>query len=374
MPGLTVIQTLPALEVGGVERGTLEVAAELVRRGHRSIVISAGGRLVSELTGAGSEHITLPIGKKSPLTLRYIRTLREILRATGADILHARSRLPAWISYLAWRGMPERERPRFITTVHGPNSVNRYSKVMTYGEQVIAVSRFMQRYILASYPDTDPGRITVIPRGVSPTAFPHGYRPDPDWLSRWQRDFPLLSDRFLLTLPGRISRRKGIEDFFALISACRDTIPEVHGLIVGGPPPGKRKYFRQLQKTAHAMGLDEHITFAGHRGDVREIFSISNIVFMLSVKPESFGRTALEALTLGTPVIAYDHGGISEVLQTILPEGLVGIGDLAGLTERVKEFHRSKPRVPAGHPYTLQRMLDDTLGLYQTAAQRQPTG
>src|SRR5690242_2595123 len=124
MPRLTVIQTLPALNTGGVERGTLEVAAELVKRGHRSIVVSAGGELLEELVHNGSEHIALSVGNKSLLTLRHIPLLRRILGESGATIVHARSRLPAWISYLAWKGMDPASRPRFVTSVHGPYSVN----------------------------------------------------------------------------------------------------------------------------------------------------------------------------------------------------------------------------------------------------------
>ena len=136
MAGLNVAQLLPALNGGGVERGAVEVAGELVRRGHRSLVISAGGRLVPELVGAGSEHLAWPLGVKSPLTLRWVQPLRRWLAAQRIDILHARSRLPAWIGWLAWRGMDPATRPRFVTTVHGLYSVSRYSAIMTWGERL----------------------------------------------------------------------------------------------------------------------------------------------------------------------------------------------------------------------------------------------
>ena len=139
MTGITVLQLIPALESGGVERGTLELGAGLVHAGHRSLVMSAGGQLVSRLTGQGSEHIQWPIGRKSIWTLRLVRRLRSLIRERQVDILHARSRLPAWIAWLAWRGLPEQQRPRFVTTVHGLYSVNRYSRIMTHAEAVIAV-------------------------------------------------------------------------------------------------------------------------------------------------------------------------------------------------------------------------------------------
>ena len=163
---LTVVQLLPALESGGVERGTLEVGKALVDSGHRSIVVSSGGRLVEQLVANGSVHVTMPLGKKSLFTLLQVGRLRRFLREEQVDILHARSRMPAWIGWLAWRGMPVAQRPHFVTTVHGLYSVNAYSRIMTRGERVIAVSDTARRYILDNYPDVDPRRVVTIHRGV----------------------------------------------------------------------------------------------------------------------------------------------------------------------------------------------------------------
>src|SRR5512139_2168841 len=158
---LTVLQLLPALESGGVERGTLEVAHALIQHGHRALVISAGGRQVAPLVASGAEHVAWPIGKKSLKTLLLVGRLRRFLLEQKVDILHARSRVPAWIAYLAWRGMDPATRPRFVTTVHGMYSVNRYSRIMTRGEVVIAVSETVRDYILHNYPDTQPARSRV---------------------------------------------------------------------------------------------------------------------------------------------------------------------------------------------------------------------
>ena len=138
---LTVLQVLPSLEGGGVERGTLEVAAELVRRGHRSLVISSGGRLVAALEQEGSRHFSWPLGRKSLITLGYILPLRRFMAEQRVDIVHVRSRMPAWVVWLAWRGMDPASRPRLVTTVHGLYSVSRYSAVMTWGERVIPMCR-----------------------------------------------------------------------------------------------------------------------------------------------------------------------------------------------------------------------------------------
>lgn len=363
--GLTVLQTLPALESGGVERGTVEVAKELVRRGHRSMVISAGGRLTAELTASGSEHIALPIGKKNPFTLRLIPRLRKLLQQNQVDILHSRSRLPAWISWSAWRGMPEQARPHFITSVHGPYTVNRYSRIMTRGEHVIAVSDFIKNYITGNYPDCDPQRIRVIPRGVSRKAFPYGYQPDTAWLEQWHNDLPVLRGKFVITLPARITRWKGQEDFINILSVLKQESLLFHALVVGGVEPRRRAFFEELKALTDERGLSRYVSFLGHRDDLKQIMAASQLVVSLAREPEAFGRTALEALSLGVPVVAYDHGGASEVLQSMFPQGLVPALDMTAAANKIKDFQASPPTVDKQNAFTLEAMLDSTLKLYE---------
>ena len=257
MVRLSVAQLLPAMHGGGVERGTLEVARELARRGHRSIVISAGGRLVPELLSAGGEHLTWPLGVKSPLTLRWVWPLRRWLAEQRIDILHVRSRFPAWIAWLAWRGMNPATRPRLVTTVHGLYSVSRYSAVMTYGERVIAVSETIRDYLHRHYPELPAERIQLIPRGVDPAEFPYGYQPSPAWLAEWHQQYPQLRDVPVLTLPGRLSRLKGHEDFIELMARLRAQGWPVYGLIVGGVEPRRQRYADQLRRQVQETGLSE---------------------------------------------------------------------------------------------------------------------
>lgn len=365
---LTVVQTLPALEVGGVERGTLEVAAELVRRGHRSIVISAGGRMADQLLDEGSEHIQWPIGKKSLLTVRYIKPLRQFLKNESVDILHSRSRLPAWISYLAWKGMDEKKRPKFVTTVHGPYTVNRYSRIMTKGEEIIAISKFIKDYVLLNYKNIDENNITIVHRGVRNDEFPFQYSPDDNWLNKWRSNWPNLDDKFILTSPARITRWKGQEDFLKIVAGLKQAGIPVHGLIAGGPHPRRAKFLTELKLKAQSLGLNEQISFIGHRDDIKEVMSVSNIVLSLAKEPEAFGRTALEALSLGVPVVAYDHGGASEVLKPIFPQGLIPPHDIKSAIETIHKFYNREETVPDSHPFTLSNMLDNTISLYERVA------
>lgn len=367
-PGLTIVQALPALDAGGVERGTVDVAAELVRHGHRAIVISGGGRLERELVEAGAEHLSLGIGRKSPWTLRHVFRLRRILQQTGADILHPRSRLPAWIAWLALRGMPPERRPCFITSVHGPYSVNAYSRIMMRGERIIAVSDFMRQYILDHYPDTDRNRIVTIPRGVDPARFPYGYRPPQQWRSEWERQQPQLRDKYIVCLPARITRWKGQEDFIRVVARLRDRGLPVHGIVVGGVEPRRHRFLRELRLGVERENLGRHISFLGHRSDLREIMSQADVVFSLAREPEAFGRTTLEALSLGRPVIGYNHGGTADVLGEIFPEGAVRALDVDAATDKAAEFFRAPPVVSDRNPFTLRNMLDATLTLYESIA------
>ena len=365
---LTVLQLLPALESGGVERGTLEVAQALVERGHRALVISAGGRLVAPLVELGAEHFAWPIGRKSLTTLRLVRRLRRFLTEQRVDIVHARSRVPAWIAYLAWRRMDPATRPRFVTTVHGLYGVNRYSRIMTRGEAVIAVSETTRDYILQNYPDTPAARIHVIHRGVDGRAYPHGWKPDVAWQQTFFAQFPNAAGKMLVTLPGRITRLKGHEDFIEIIARLKRRGLPVHGLIAGGASASKKRYLQKLRYRVRSRGLETDISFTGQRDDLKNILAISSLVLSLSTQPESFGRTTLEALRLGVPTAGYDHGGVGEILRAVYPHGLLRMAHLDSSSLRIGQLlHRPEP-VPNGAFFPLQAMLDNTIALYERVA------
>jgi glycosyltransferase involved in cell wall biosynthesis len=361
-----VLQVLPALDGGGVERGTLEIAAALAAAGHESVVLSAGGRLVRILERQGSRHQAWDIGRKSPRSLLQVRSLRRWLQAERFDIIHLRSRMPAWITWLAWRGMDPATRPHLVTTVHGLHSVSRYSAIVTRGERVIAVSRAVRDYILENYPATDPGRIRLVYRGIDPAAFPRGYRAPEDWLAAWYRNYPQLIDTAVVTLPGRLTRLKGHHDFLALIRRLRDRDLPVKGLVVGGEDPRRAGYAAEIYRETARLGLGEDVIFTGHRNDVREIYAVSDVVLSLSGKPESFGRTVLEPLSMGIPVVGYAHGGVGEILDALFPEGAVQPGDDEQLARQViAALEKSLPPVRPNTQFLLQTMQADTLAVYQ---------
>lgn len=356
---------LPELESGGVERGTLEIGKYLVDHGHKSVVISNGGQMVEQLIHEGSEHINWAVGKKSISTLRYIRKVRKFLQETKPDILHLRSRLPAWIGYLAWKKLPKSTRPKLVTTVHGPYTVGKYSSVMLRGERIIAVSSMIKNYIVNNYPFVDANKIEVIHRGVDTTEYTPGFLPSDEWKSKLFDEFPQMRNTQLLTLPARLTRWKGQEDFIEIIDALVKEGKDVHGVIVGSAHPKKQEYARELQSKINGRGLQQHITMIGHRSDLKEILSLSDIVFSLSTEPEAFGRTTIEALSLGIPVIGYDHGGVSEQLHALLPEGAVQVGNYQQVCSTISSWILSPPVPLPNTTFTLESMCSRTQKVYE---------
>ncbi|MFA6959814.1 MAG: glycosyltransferase family 4 protein [Opitutaceae bacterium] len=362
---MKVLQILPELNSGGVERGTLEIARALVAGGHQALVMSNGGRLVAALEKQGGRHLLMPVHRKSLKSLLQVRTLRRLLEREQPDIVHVRSRVPAWLAWLAWRKMDPRTRPHLVSTVHGFYSVNAYSRIMTCGERVIAVSESIRDYILKNYPQIPADRIRVIHRGVSPEEFPRGYKPDAGWLKAWSSAQPQLAGKQLLLLPGRITRWKGHEDFIGLIAALKKRGLPVHGLVAGETHEKKKAYGDELRELAKTLGVDGDVTFLGHRSDVREVMAVSDVVFSLSREPEAFGRVSLEAAALGRPVIGYNHGGVAEQLRVLFPQGLVPMGDAVEL-ERVCAKLLEQPEIPAvvAAPFTQEAMQRATLAVY----------
>ncbi len=319
---------LPELNSGGVERGTLEIGKYLVGKGHDSIVISAGGRLVNELETEGSRHIRLQVASKSPMTIKSSFSLKKIIEDERPDILHLRSRVPAWVAYLALKMIEPEKRPSVVTTFHGFHSVNPYSAIMASGEIVIAVSRIISEHISECYGTKR--NIRIVPRGVDVSCF------SADAVSeerknavrkQWQIDD---SHSPLIMLPARFTRLKGQELFIKALSELKD---KPWTAVFVGDHHENPHYVSELVSLASSYGIKDRMIFGGFVSDMPAALSICDVAVSSSVRPEAFGRTAVEAMAMERPVVVPRIGGFEE---TVL-DGITGLlyrpGDSSCLSE-----------------------------------------
>ncbi len=365
MRPLTVVQLLPALESGGVERSTLEIADALVRAGHRAVVVSAGGRLTGALEATGAKHVALDIGRKSPLSLRHVPALRRLFAAERADIVHARSRVPAWLARFALRGGG----PHFVTTVHGLNSPSRYSAVMAAGERVICVSETVRAHVLRHYPLVDPARLRVIPRGIAPAAFTRAPLPDRGARAEAAALHPRLGgDGPLLLMPGRGTRLKGHADALALLARLRAQGSDARLWMPGALDPARARYLEELDASARALGVAGALAITAPTPAMARAYAASDLVLQLSRKPEAFGRTVLEAVACGRPVAGWNHGGVGEQLAQWWPAGAVAPFDMDALAANVAGQLARGAAPAVTMPDTLRAMQEATLSLYAELA------
>jgi len=365
-----VVQALVSLGIGGSEMVAVETTEYLRAAGHRVTVLAANGPLAERVSSSGAEHLDWPVGRKRPGTLRYIRQFRTWLMENQPDIVHVHSRLPAWICFLAIRKLPLDKKPVLITSMHGQYSVSSYSAIMARGDQVVAVSRHIREYTIKNYLQEPGTRLHTIYGGTSRTEFPFGYRPSDAWISDTYREFPSLKNRRLLLLPGRLSRYKGHATFIEMLAALHPEFDDIHAVILGRAKPGSR-YINELEGLAERHGVTHKLTFCGVRTDMRDWMAASSLVYNLcSDPPEAFGRTVPEALSLGVPVIAWDHGGVREILQKMFPAGAVTPDKLPELVQKTRLFLQQTPTVPDSDAFSLQSSMEQTIDLYLDAVNK----
>lgn len=329
MKAPTILQVLPALHSGGVERGTVEMTQAIAAAGGRAWVASAGGRMVPLVERAGGHHALMRLMSKDPLTIALnARRLARLIRQEGVDLVHARSRAPAWSAWLAAR----LTRTPFVTTWHGVYSENlpgkrRYNAVMARGARVIAISRFVGERVARDY-RVPPERLRVIPRGADITQFD----PDMVWgerIHRLARDWQLPEDAPVIMLPGRITRWKGHALMVDALARMRDRRAIL--LFVGAAPDRRagRRFVRELLDLARRGGVADRVRFAGHCTDMPAALALADLVVVPSLKPEPFGRVVVEAQAMARPVIVARHGAAMETVSDGQTGWTVPPGDAA---------------------------------------------
>lgn len=330
---MKILQVTAALDQGGVERGTVEMAAFIVAQGAQSFVASQGGRLVKELEGGGTKHFLLPLASRNPVTIIYSAwQLRKIIRREKIDLLHARSRAPAWAALFAGKLTGT----KMVTTFHGTHRIQNlvkkwYNSVMVSGIRVIAISIFMKNHILQNYL-SDAALIDVAPRGFDPTVF------DPDSVSDSQRQalkqqLGLAAGTAVISLPGRLTRWKGQTLFLEALGQLKEL--KWQALLIGGG--GKKvAYVNELKVLAKKLGIADRVIFVGDQNDIVPYYAISDLVVSASTEPEAFGRVAVEAQAMAKPIIASAHGGSLETVRDGETGWLFTNGDVAALAATLR--------------------------------------
>ncbi len=308
----TILQVLPRLQSGGVERGTIEIAEAIIGAGMKAIVASSGGPMTAKITRAGGMHIELPLASKNPLVMyQNALALYQLIKQQGVDVVHARSRAPAWSAYYAakWAGVP------FLTTFHGVYSTEgpfkkRYNRIMVSGARVIAVSSFVKNHLLQEY-GVDSERIRLIPRGVDFSQF-DAAKVMPPRVAELIKSWRLPEDAApIIFCPGRITRIKGQHVLIQALSLIKQ---EKFLCIIAGDDVGHESYREEMEEQVVKSGLEGKVRFVSNTNYMTEAYQLSQMVVVPSIKPESFGRVAIEAQAMGRLVVATDHGGAQETI------------------------------------------------------------
>jgi len=317
-----VLQVLPALETGGVERTAVDMAKAITAAGWTALVASEGGRMQHELDRIGAEHIVLPLASKNPLQIhKNAAQLAALIYDRSVSLVHARSRAPAWSALMAAR----RNKVPFVTTFHGTYGLKGpfkklYNSVMTRGDRVIANSKFIADRVRKDYGmglGDDAGRLITIPRGIETTRFFNPAAVSAERIIQLADRWRLTDGLPVIMLPGRLTRWKG---HTVLIDALKHYGQQDVICVLVGDDQGRTKYREELEALVRENNLESVVRFVGDCNDMAAAYMLADVVVSASTDPEAFGRVAVEAQAMGRPVIATDHGGARE---TILP-GITG--------------------------------------------------
>jgi lipopolysaccharide heptosyltransferase II len=353
-----ILQILPELNVGGVETGTLDLSKYLVRLGHKAVVVSAGGALVQELEDSGAKHYTLPVNKKSIISmLKLIPKLVQIIKQEEIEIVHARSRAPAWIAYFACR----QTRAIFVTTCHGYYKKHFFSTVMGWGKRVIVLSNVIARHMIEDF-SLPHERIKLVPRSVDLGKFKYL---DPK--TKRKEDFNV-------GIIGRITPLKGHLHFIKAMARISRLVPRLKIWIVGDAPVSKQAYKEELQILVRRLGLWHCTEFLGTQRNIPGILENLDLVVLATTTHEAFGRVVVEAQAAGVPVVATKVGGVIDIIEDGVNGLLVPPADAKSMAEAIMRIFKDtqfarelaeNAYVKVKEKYNLELMVKNTLNVYR---------
>lgn len=378
----TILQIIPALDAGGAERTTVDVSTHIVSIGGRSLVASRGGRLVSELEEQGGVWVPFAAHTKNPVRMAaQVASLVRLCRVQGVNLIHARSRAPAWTAFFAARIL----KIPFVTTYHGIyNGSSRfkifYNSIMARGHRVIANSAYTASFVKSQYPFAE-SAIRTIPRGTDFRLF------SPDSVSKeriqrlweaWGVD-PSLR---LILVPARLTSWKGHRIVIDAAQRLRDRgLMNSVQIVFAGDAQGRTAYVAELEGRIRRAGLEGVVRLVGHCSDMPAALKAAYGVVVASVEPEAFGRVAVEAQAMGKPLIVSDLGAVSETVYASpygakneatgwkVPPGdpdrlADALSDILALSEEEKETLAHRARAHVEYAFSVDRMVEKTLDVY----------
>ena len=370
-----VMQILPALNVGGVERGTIEVARAIIEAGGKAIVVSSGGQLVPQLQRIGAVHITLPVHVKNPLKWGGVRReLRKAMVAYHVDIVHVRSRAPAWIALPAARSL----NLKVISTIHGKFGATnffkrRYNQKMLQADHVIAISHYVKSLITTHYPKAAiEDKFTVVHRGVDMRYFDPAVVKQGRIINEATR-LALPDDRPVVMMPARPSPWKGHQ---ILLQAVAKMPQKNFTLVLLGIADARPKFYDSIDVQVKRLGLESIVRLAEKSTDVPAAMMLADVIVMPSIEPEPFGRVAIEAQAMGRPVVAFNHGGATESITDGQTGFLAEPNNVDDLAEKITQALSLGPRqrkklaeAAIAHiegEFTITKMCDTTIAIYES--------
>ncbi len=355
-----ILQILPMLNEGGVERGTLDVNRELIKKGIKSTVISNGGKHKDIITMDQGNYIELNSSSKNILSF-YSRSkqLSKIIYKLKPDIIHYRSRIPAWLSHYANKN----HKIPLVSTVHGFNSVNKYSEIMIKSDLIIYGSSAILNHIIKNY-NVDESKLRYIPRGIDTNYFSQN-NVNYNFINKFKEENN-LNDVKIISSIGRITEWKGHDQFIEAISHLQKRNLNVIGLIIGGVWSNKEKYFTYLKNLVKQKNAN--IKFIGSVENISDFYFLSDlIVSASSIKAETFGRTIAESLSMNTPVIASAHGGALDIIINKV-NGLIfepnNLEDLISKIEEALVFDFKNMSNHINLNYSLENMISKLISVY----------
>lgn len=358
---MKILHFSPKLRPGSPMALAVDLACALQNDGYENVVVSPQSELISRLNIVGVRHLSCR--RSGILNLwKNIRRLKSLIRSNKPDFVQVYSAEAAWIVGMACKGLDKTSKPTIVGAITGYPRKGLAIKGWRHCDIFTAISKHLRNHVTAEdFPlKCNPW---VIPYGVDDKQCYPAYAPSPTWLEQWQRNHPEAKDKFTICVPGAISPLHGLEELVPILTGLLRSDITPHVYIAGDTRKANSAYLENLKKTFKEAQLSGYITWLGLRSDLRDVLCVCDVSLSLTKEPATWDRAILEALSLGRPVVGYDHGVIGELLETFLPEGCVAPGDSAAVIDTLTQWNTYSPSPGQEVPFPYR--ITDTAETYK---------